>query len=68
MIWSPEMHFERNTQQTNEQKNIRFGVAKEETFLAFFDATMKRMEGQSTSTEWHNNQTDLPGGKGVLKK
>ena len=51
MIWSPEMHFERSTQQTNKQKNIRFGVAKEEAFLAFFDATMKRMDGQNPSTE-----------------
>ena len=51
VIWSPEIHFERNTQQTNEQKNIRFGVAKEETFLAFFDATIKRMDGKNQSTE-----------------
>ena len=51
VIWSPETHFERNTQQTNEQKNIRFGVAKEETFLAFFDATIKRMDGKNQSTE-----------------
>jgi len=51
VIWSPETHFERNTQQTNEQKNIRFGVAKEETFLAFFDATTKRMDGKNQSTE-----------------
>jgi len=45
------IYFERNTQQTNEQKNIRFCVAKEETFLAFFDATIKRMDGKNQSTE-----------------
>ena len=40
-----------NKQQTKKQKNIRFGVAKEETFLAFFDATIKRMDGKNQSTE-----------------
>ena len=41
---------EAHNKQTNKQ-NMRFGVAKEETFLAFFDATTKRMDGQNPSTE-----------------
>ena len=54
MIWSPETHFERSTQQTNKQKNIRSGVAKEETFLAFL---MQQQKQWTAKTRQQNDMT-----------
>ena len=62
-----DMFWKKHT--TNKQtKNIRFGVAKEETFLAFFDATIKRMDGKKPVNKMTWQPDGFAGGKGVLKK